>query len=300
MEGNTDWMQIRSLFGDSEHPINILANVNIFADFLALEGKKEALNRLNLEQKKIFLKALGAQLALHEPRVKMSFNRINTQETIGYLKCSRRCPPPHEKIGGVQRVKISKGCSCTATMQFYFKVGHFTIPIHTVDCATQEPDPPQDFRIQEALLSPQKIDRVVTDIADRIAHCPSLKPRQLQTFVPQKMQGIAHSLVRKGIAKSRGNISPLGSYIKLIDEFKREGIRYKEVYGNDFEVSAIFYHDPKLLDDKQSYELDIYLMTTDVTHGIFASECGFTKLSLFSIIDEGRQLRVLGKAIFFF
>ena len=126
-----------------------------------------------------------------------------------------------------------------------------------------------------------------------------MKPYQLAALLPVEMQPIATTIVREGIAKSRGNVTPLGSYTKLLHEFRREGIRFKEVYGNLNEVTAIFYHDPKLL-NKVSSELEIYVMMTDVTHGIFSSECGFTKLSLFSIIDEGRQIRVLGDDIIYF
>jgi hypothetical protein len=79
----------------------------------------------------------------------------------------------------------------------------------------------------------------------------------------------------------------------LLKELQRLNFPHKEVIGDFDEVTALFYHDPSLL-KKPIREIDLHVMTTDVTHGIFLDRCGFTKLSMFCYIDEGRHIRPIG------
>ena len=142
------------------------------------------------------------------------------------------------------------------------------------------------------LISPDKRLAVVKDIASGKSQDRSLKLSQLHRMVPYDMQPIKKQLVQQALNENRSNVSASMSYTALTNEFKINHLPFKEVYGVDGDISAIVYHDPVIAPDNIEF---IFILTSDVTHGIFDYRTGFQKLCLWCGIDAARHIKPLGK-----
>ena len=143
----------------------------------------------------------------------------------------------------------------------------------------------------ENMISPDKRLTVVKNIASNKITDHSLKTSQLQRMVPENMQSLKKKLAKQALQQSRSNVSTNESYMALVDELKKNSLPFREVYGVNGEVTAIFYHDPVIAPENIEF---IFILTSDVTHGVFDSKCGYKKLGLWCGIDAAKHIKPLG------
>ena len=110
-------------------------------------------------------------------------------------------------------------------------------------------------------------------------------------MVPANLQAISKKLANQALKESRSNVSTNDSYIALIKDLKENKLPHKEIYGVSGDVTAVLYHDPVIAPENIEF---IFILTSDVTHGVFDSKCGYKKFGLWCGIDATKHIKPLG------
>jgi len=183
-------------------------------------------------------------------------------------------------------------------VNFSFDDGRINIGEHSPQCLALGQDI-VNVAVEEKITSPEKLKEEVTKIANMAKEDISKTSGILYRHTDKKFSdAMRRKIVDKGLFQSRDFVKPENSHLKLIEILDAEGMPRHVVFGDDGEVNAIFYHDPVLLNDVESSTIEIFVLTSDVTHGVFNDKCGFQKLSLWCYIDAGRRIRCLGRLVF--
>ena len=246
------------------------------------------------DEKKILMRRIAGLISIAD-QIRMTFNDSNYY--YGRLKCSRSGKSAPEKNKPSKHCTTSFSCECKASLKLYYATGVFCFNNHSDVCMSRK-EPLNIARSNtttiENLVSPNKRLAVVTNIAADKTNDHSLKISQLQRKVPDILQPIKKKLVNQALSQSRNNVSAPMSCMELINELKKNNLPYKEVYGLNNDITAILYSDPIIAPCDIN---NIFILTSDVTHGIFDNLCGFKKLGLWCGIDAARHIRPLGNKV---
>ena len=187
-------------------------------------------------------------------------------------------------------------CQCPARLTSCFRTGNFLAVPDSSQCILNKDsllEAKYNTTTAEYLISPDKREAFVQVLSDAKRCDHSLKIKNLKKQLLLEVEALKSKLAYEAVERTRDNVSSGDAFDKLFEVLEQEALPYSKVLRENGELSAVYYHDPQLV-EPDFRNIDIYLLTSDVTHSVFLPICGLTKLSCFCYIDASRCIRPIG------